>query len=204
MATLVTDQYIEEQIRAQRAESGADRFDEVWDGTNYILPLRDVQHQRIVSDIASITCELIDWTWLGAVYAGACVSDRETGWEENYRFPDLVVVLNGSRAKNCATHFCGGPDFLAEVVTPHDHTREKLPFYGRIGVRELLIVDREPWCLDLYQLHGEALKLSAQSRVDVPTQLTSAIMPLSFRLIPGKSRPRIEVTHRDGVQRWVV
>lgn len=32
MATLITDPWLEERIRAQREAIGADRYDEVWEG----------------------------------------------------------------------------------------------------------------------------------------------------------------------------
>ena len=93
---------------------------------------------------------------------------------------------------------------MIEIASPYDHTREKIPFYGQIGVRELLIVDRDPWSLDLYRLDGNELRLEGRAVVEEPSILASAVLPLSFRLIPGANRPQIEVTHRDGVQGWIV
>ena len=37
--------------------------------------------------------------------------------------------------------------------------------------------------------------------LDAPDVLQSEVIPLSFRLIPGDVRPRIEVVHSDGGQR---
>ena len=132
------------------------------------------------------------------------MSDREEGRQHNDPGPDVVAVLADSRAKFCGTHYCGGPDFLIEITSPYDQTRDKLPFYGKIGVRELLIVDRDEWCLELYQLQCEELQLAGKSRLEEPTLLKSGVVPLSFRLLPGEARPQIEVTHHDGAQRWMV
>jgi Uma2 family endonuclease len=204
MATLVTDPLIEEQIRARRAETGADRYDEVWEGTYMMTPLPSNEHQDLVGDLDSVLRAVVKAAGLGKVYPGANVSDREDGWDDNFRGPDIVVVLNGGRARDCGTHFVGGPDFLVEIASRYDHSRDKLPFYGQIGVREVMIIDRDPWCLELYRFEESELRLVGKSRLDESAELKSEVVPLSFRLLPGQPRPQIEVTHRDGVQRWIV
>ena len=204
MATWVTDPSIEEAIRAQRAQWGGDRHDEVWEGIYVMTPFPNNEHIDIATEFTIVLRTVLRGAGLGSAFAGGNVSDREEGWERNFRGPDVVVVLNGSRAKDCGTHWSGGPDFLIEIASPYDHTREKIPFYGQIGVRELLIVDRDPWSLDLYRLDGNQLRLEGRAVVEEPSILASAVLPLSFRLIPGANRPQIEVTHRDGVQRWMV
>src|SRR5262245_20400955 len=124
MATLVIDPYIETQIRAQRAESGADRYDEVWEGTYLMAPRPKVQHQDLVAGLTTVLHQIVVASGAGHVFPGANVSDREEDWTQNYRCPDVVVVLNGSRAKNCGTHLCGGPNFLIEIISPDDRSRE--------------------------------------------------------------------------------
>jgi Uma2 family endonuclease len=204
MATLVIDPYVERQIRAQRAERGADHFDEVWEGIYTITPAPNVEHQDIASGLATVFRIVIQWSGLGNVFHCVNVSDRERGWEHNYRVPDVAVVVNGTQARFCDTHLCGGPDFLVEIISPDDRSRQKLQFYAKIGIRELMIVDGEPWSLELYRLDDDELKLLGTSRLEEPALLTSDVVPVSFRLLPGDARPQIEITHRDGVQRWLV
>lgn len=204
MATLVTDPTVEEQIRACRAASGADRFDEVWEGTYVMAPLPNNDHQDLVGEFDLILRLTVKATGLGRVFPGANVSDREFDWEQNYRCPDVVVFLKGSRVKDCRTHFVGGPDFLIEIASPRDKSRDKLPFYSGIGVREVLIVDRDPWRLELYRLKRGKLKLVGTSQAEKSEDLVSDVIRLSFRLIPAKGRPRVEVSHRDGVHKWIV
>jgi Uma2 family endonuclease len=204
MATLVIDPYVEQQIRSQRAEWGADRFDEVWEGIYIMTPVPNLEHQDMATGLSTIFRIVVQWAGLGVVYQEVNVSDRERGWEQNYRVPDVAVVLNDTRARFCETHLCGGPDFLVEIISPDDRSREKLQFYAKIGVRELMIVDREPWSLELYRLHGDETKLVGTSRLEEPAILNSDVVPVSFRLLPGDARPQIDVTHRDGVQRWLV
>jgi Uma2 family endonuclease len=204
MATLVFDPLVEEQIRAERAARGADRYDEVWEGTYMMAPMPNMEHQELATSLAGILDGVLRRLKLGKVFAGANVSDREEGWTENFRAPDVVAVLNSSLAKDCGTHLCGGPDFLVEVISPDDRSRDKLTFYGRIGVRELMIIERDPWSLELYRLEGDELRLASASRPGDASFVESAVIPFSFRLLPSQPRPQVEVVHRDSEQRWVV
>ena len=80
--------------------------------------------------------------------------------------------------------------------------REKLEFYAKVNTRELLIVDRDPWALELYRLQDKKLVLTAKSTLDDSAVLSSEVVPLSWQLIPGEKRPKIEVTHTDCEQSW--
>src|SRR5204862_406563 len=116
--------------------------------------------------LGDILTEVVQRRKMGEKYQGANVSDRRKGWDHNYRVPDMVVVLNDSRAVDCGTHFCGGPDFLIEIQSPGDDTEEKVPFYGKIGVRELLVIHRDRRTLRLLRLAGEELVLVEPSVVE--------------------------------------
>lgn len=204
MALLVTDPSLEERLIAERQASGGDRFDEVWEGTYVMAPLPNDEHQDIQTGLATLFRIVIDWPGAGLVRAGVNVSDREEGWEHNYRCPDVVVFMKGTSARNCDTHWVGGPDFAVEVRSPGDRTREKLPFYASVNVRELLVVERRPWSLELYRLTDGELAPAGRSTVDDPQALSSDVIPFSFRLIPASPRPTIEVVHRESGQRWSV
>jgi hypothetical protein len=47
MATPITDPLTEEQVRAQRAATGADLYDEVWDGVYVVAPFRTTSTRRL-------------------------------------------------------------------------------------------------------------------------------------------------------------
>ena len=197
MAVLVFDPIVEERLKEERHTTGADRYDEVWEGVYMMAPLADNEHQRLQLALGSVFQLAIVWEGLGLAQAGANVSDREEGWEHNYRIPDIIVVLPGSKARDYGSHWCGGPDFAVEIASPGDRSRQKLDFYAQVGVRELLLIGRDPWALELFRLTGGRLE-------PVQGPVASTVVPLSFRLIPGQPRPRIEVTHHDGVQRWLI
>jgi Uma2 family endonuclease len=202
MVMLVAEPGLEEQLKAERRESGSDRFDEVWEGVYCVSPIPNIEHQFIVGRLVTVFQAIIDAGDSGMAFPGVNVSDREEGWEHNYRGPDIALVLEGCPAKNCGTHWCGGPDLIVEIVSRGDRSREKVEFYSQIGVRELLIVDRDPWALEMYQLEEGRLRLAGRSTPDAPTQLQSRVLPLNFRLVADQERPVIEVSHRDGRQTW--
>ena len=204
MTTLITDPNLESTLQSERAASGADRYDEVWEGIYMMNPMPNLEHQDIVNGFAAIFQDVIRWPGLGMVMPGANVSDREVGWEKNYRVPDVAVCLRAGAAKNCGSHWLGGPDFVVEVVSPSDQTREKLDFYASVGVRELLIVDREPWRLEMLSLKQGKLAPTAACELRHPAPVTSAVLSLSFTLGPGEDRPAILVQTIDGRKRWTI
>jgi Uma2 family endonuclease len=115
------------------------------------------------------------------------------------------VVLKNSRAVDCDTHFFGGPDFLVEIQSPGDDTEEKVPFYGKIGVRELLIIHRDKRTLRLLRLEGEELVLVQPSPFEGKEWLVSTVLPLAFRRSVSRGTPRTQVRRTDGkAGRWTI
>jgi Uma2 family endonuclease len=203
MALLVTDPRDQERLIAERQAAGADRFDEVWEGTYVMAPLVNDEHQAIQTGLAAVLQIVIAWKGAGLVRAGVNVSDRDEGWTHNYRCPDVVVFMKGTSAQNRDTHWVGGPDFAVEILSPGDQTPEKLPFYASVNVRELLVIDRDPWSLELYRLHDGRLTSAGVATPKSGDALASEVLPLSFRLVPG-DRPQIEVVHRATGEKWLV
>jgi Uma2 family endonuclease len=203
MALLVLEPSVEERLKAEREASGADRYDEVWEGVYVMAPFPNNEHQDLQFELASAIKSAVAPAAV-RIHTGANVSDREDEWEFNYRIPDVVVVFPGGAARDCGTHWCGGPDLCVEIASPHDRSRDKLDFYAAIGVRELLVIDRSPWGLELYSLTRSRLESVGRSDATTSRALASEVVPASFRLVPNGAHPRIEVLHRDGVQRWLV
>ena len=203
MATVVLDRELAEQLREERAASGLDRWDEVWEGTYVVTPLPNIEHQEIATGLCAAFATVLDRRQ-SAVMAGTNVSDREQGWKSNYRCPDAAVYLAGNPAKNCHTHWCGGPDFAVEIVSEDDRSREKIPFYASVGTRELLIVDRYPWALELFRLESGALQSVGVSTLENGQSLSSEVLPFAFRLTAEDDRPSILVTHITDGRTWNV
>jgi Uma2 family endonuclease len=204
MAMLVLDRDFEKQIRAERAERGIDKYDEVWDGVYVMSPLADDEHQELVCELVTLLHTVVARAGLGKVRPGVNVSDRETEWTSDFRVPDVAVFVSGTAAINRGTHWQGGPDFAVEITSERDRSREKLAFYAKVGVRELLLVDRDPWALEMYRLQKGQLILIGRSTPEQSNALLSEVVPLSFRLIAAEQRPRIEVKHQDGLADWLI
>ena len=118
----------------------------------------------------------------------------------------MAVFLKGNPAKDRDTHWFGGPDFAVEIVSPSDRSRDKLDFYAKVGVRELLIVDRKPWKLELYRNDGSALALVGTCPVTKPKPLDSQVIPFRFTLAAAVPRPlrhrQHDRRHHDAVWIW--
>jgi Uma2 family endonuclease len=204
-----TDEVLTEEDMESRRLRGVDKYDEVWDGVIHVSPLANDNHQEIVGELYGILRTVIGMPRLGKVRPGTNLSDRDKGWRRNFRVPDVAVFLNGTKAKNCGTHWMGGPDFAVEIRSPGDETLLKLPFYEHVGTRELLVVDRDPWSLVLYRLGVNGLVPAGRSDLDAPEVIRSEVVPLAFRLVVGDEgdRPAIEVEYpeADGrIVRWLI
>jgi Uma2 family endonuclease len=202
---LMLDHDLWEDLILDRQRRGIDLYDEVWDGV-YVMPsMPSLSHQKLVHTLEVALDQVVVQEHRGDVYPGANVSDRRTNWKENFRVPDVVVVLNNSRAVNRETHLYGGPDFLVEIQSPDDEIDLKIPFYSQIGVRELLIVHRDTRQVRLYRHDGELLVPVRLSTFQGQKWLVSEVVPLAFRRKASRTNPRTELRRTDGQSgSWVV
>ena len=90
------------------------------------------------------------------------VSDRVKGWDKNFRIPDLSVMLHGGKSVDHDTFWLGGPDFVVEVCSPDEDPHEKIEFYRAVGVREMLVIDRDPWKIELFRMNNDRLTLVSE------------------------------------------
>jgi len=205
VATLITDPQMEEQLLERRRAWGGDKFDEVWDGVYVMAPLANIEHMQLMANLtAAFVSALADQPG-ASVFPGVNVSDKRENWKDNYRCPDVAVVIPGSRAIDCDTFYFGGPDFVVEIASDYDRSREKFDFYACVGVRELLLVDRNPWQVELYRLEASELQLVGTSTPAGQQSLSSRVLPLTFRLLGRPAgRPQIEVVKPGTNERWLV
>ena len=203
MAIMVLDPYVEEQILAERRGFDGSQYDEVWEGVYIVTPLPSNEHQRLVNKLCVILSEAVEAKELGDVFSGVNLSDRDEGWNKNFREPDVAVFLRNGRAIDRGTHWQGAADFLVEIISPGERTRDKIPFYSSIGVVELLIVDRDPWSLELYRHENGQLTKVGQSTLAAPEVLESRTVGLTFQLLPGETRPQIQTIHPASGRQWL-
>ena len=198
MTAMILDSHLEHELRRERQRTGADRYDEVWDGVYVMSPMANNAHQGIVSTMAAILLPAIQMKDLGCVLAGANVSDHPSDWTKNYRCPDVVVYLTGNPAENRETHWYGGPDLAVEVISLEEDPYAKLDFYAGCNTRELLIVHRRPMRLELFRNAGAQMQLVGTSELDGQTAgavLASQRVAFSWRLVSHELRPQIEMTN---------
>lgn len=206
MPTMILDRELAKQLREQRAAWGGDRYDEVWEGTYMMQALPNNEHQKFVTRLTRVFDEVIGDAKLGEAFAGVNISDRVEDWTQNYRCPDVAVFLRGTSAVDHDTFWYGGPDLAIEIVSPGDQTREKLGFYASAGTKELLVIDRDPWLLELYRLNAGTLGLIGELQPDDPERLMSETTGVSFALQAGKpgDRPALIATHAASDKEWTI
>lgn len=202
MPVMIYDPLYEQHVRAERERQWPNERDEVWEGVLVVPPMPNNEHQIIVMGLSYAFASVVNRAGGDSVMPGANVSDRDAGWTENYREPDVVAYLASNPAKDSNTHWVGGPDLAVEIVSPGEDPRLKLDFYAKVNTREVLIVDRFPWALELYQLQSGKLMLAGTSTLATAAVLASGALPLTFQLRPGTPRPAILITHSTTGQTW--
>ncbi|VTU00584.1 Uncharacterized protein OS=Candidatus Entotheonella sp. TSY1 GN=ETSY1_19935 PE=4 SV=1: Uma2 [Gemmataceae bacterium] len=203
MAVLIHDPLFEPQVRAERDRQFPNNRDEVWEGVLVMAPQANNEHQRIAGRLTAAFSVLVDWDAGDQAMPGCNISDRVKDWASNFRAPDVAVYLSTTKARDCGTHWVGGPDLAVEIASPGEDPRQKLDFYAKVGTREVLIVDRDPWALELYQLQGAKLVLVGTSDAANSVVLASGVLPLTFALRPAAPRPTIHLAHTANLQTWV-
>jgi Uma2 family endonuclease len=81
------------------------------------------------------------------------------------RQPDLFFVREENRDRFTGQVFEGGPDWIAEILSPADrHADEvvKLAEYAQAGVPEYWLIGPEDTTIRIYTLAGESYTLAAQ------------------------------------------
>jgi Uma2 family endonuclease len=196
MKLMVLDPWVAEDLIGRRRQLGIDLHDEVWDGVYVIHRPPTLRHQEVVGGLCVAVAKVIGPA--GSALPGANVSDRGADWEHNFRCPDVVVVLDGGQAVDRGTHWQGGPDFLVEVRSPGDDTLQKLAFYESLGVREVLVVERDTREPTLYRYARKRLAPVKPTDLGGAPYLVSGVLPLAFRKADDKKGPRLEVRRTAG------
>ncbi len=200
MAIVVLEPMQDAKARKMPPGLDDDRRTEVWEGVTVVSPAANNEHQTLVNNLGGIFWLVIFQTSLGRALQGVNLSDRTPEWVENYRNPDIAVYLKGNPAVDHGTHYVGGPDFAVEVVSPGENPAAKFAFYAAVGTKELLVVDRDPWRLELYTLTAGRLRLSGSS----PAVCSSATLGLTFQLVGPTPQSTIAVTHPATGGAWLV
>jgi Uma2 family endonuclease len=140
-------------ILAWRKRTGADRWDEMWEGVLHMPPMPNRDHQDL--EWAMETYLRLHWARPRGtkVYHQINVASPG-GWPHNYRIPDLVLLMPERFHIDRNEYFEGAPDVVVEIRSPGDETYEKLEFYATLGVLEVWIIDRDRKWPEIYTLQA--------------------------------------------------
>lgn len=129
-------------VMSLRKRTRADRWDEMWDGVLHMPPPPNLEHQDFEWSLETFLRQHWAPAHGARVHHQAAVAPPG-GWPDDYRVPDLVIVLPQRFDIDRRNYLEGAPDVAIEIRSPDDETYEKLPFYAELGVPEVWIIHRD-------------------------------------------------------------
>jgi Uma2 family endonuclease len=179
---------VPQHVLDERKLTGADRWDEMWEGVLHMGPTASPEHQSLEGAIEF---------WLRARWAQrrrARIYHQVNlatpgGWPKNYRIPDICIFLPQTRAVLIGDRFEGPPEVVVEIRSPDDESLEKLGFYAALGVPEVWIIDRDTKVPEIHVLTGGVYEVKA---ADGQGWLKSDVTGIELRAgPPGKLSMRV-------------
>jgi len=142
---------VPEWVLEQRRRTGADQYDEMWNGVLHIMPVPNREHQDLEWGLETY----LRFHWGrphgNKVYHQINLSPPG-GWPDDYRIPDLVMLTPRHFDADHNEYFEGAVDAVVEIRSPDDETYDKLPFYEELGVAEAWVIDRDTKEPEIYLL----------------------------------------------------
>src|SRR5581483_8123183 len=137
---------VPESLLAERRQRGIDRWDEMWEGVLHLVPQPSRWHQAFGT-------KLVVALTPGAEALGLEVSYETSLFrtDDDYRVPDIAFASPSHGTERGLR----GAELLIEILSAHDESYEKLPFYAALGVREVLIANPDSRAFELYALRGK-------------------------------------------------
>ncbi|ETW98157.1 MAG: hypothetical protein ETSY1_19935 [Candidatus Entotheonella factor] len=138
-------------ILAWRKRTGADRWDEMWEGELHMPPAPNREQQDLEGVLETYLRQRWAHTRDARVYHQINLAPPG-GWSNNYRIPDLVILLPERFYIDRNEYFEGPPNVVVEIHSPGDESYDKLGFYANLDVPEVWIIDRDSKRPELYVL----------------------------------------------------
>lgn len=142
---------IRPEILAWRKRTGADRWDEMWEGVLHMPPMPNSEHQDLEWALETYLRTRWALRFRAKVFHQINVASPG-GWPDDYRIPDLVILKPDRLSINRSDDFDGGPNVVVEIHSPGDEAREKLGFYAATRVSEVWIIDRDTKAPEIHVL----------------------------------------------------
>ncbi|OWK34417.1 Uma2 family endonuclease [Fimbriiglobus ruber] len=130
---------------AERKNSEAAQWDEMWNGVLHMPPMPNGMHQDFNGDLRDYLKRR--WAKLNSGFVRCEVNlttpEDEVEWTHNYRIPDLVLVSRDRLHIDKNAYMAGAPLVVVEIRSPGDETYDKIPLYAALGVPEVWVFDRD-------------------------------------------------------------
>jgi hypothetical protein len=119
------------ELLDHRRRTGADRFDEVWEGVYHMVPGPSHAHGRTEAHVLALLRA-------SAMDAGLELTGQFNlgDSEHDFRVPD-----GGAHRPGAGEMWHPTAALVIEIVSPGDESWQKLPFYAKHRVDEVLIID---------------------------------------------------------------
>jgi Uma2 family endonuclease len=140
----------------RRRKAGADRLDEVWEGVLHMVPAPSGAHADVAQQLAELLGPLARAAGLFPTMHEFNVGESE----HDFRVPD-----GGVHRERLLGVWHPTAALVVEIVSPGDETWEKLPFYAKHGVDEVLIVDPAEAAVHWLALAGGEYRAVEHSRL---------------------------------------
>jgi Uma2 family endonuclease len=140
----------------ERRASDASRYDEMWDGVLHMAPAPDTDHQDLASGLLfHLKARWEPQTGGRVIYeVNVITPEDEANWTNNYRIPDIIMLSPDRLRFRKKKYIVGPPLVCIEFHSPGDESYEKLPFYAKLGVPEVWIIDRDTKKPEVFVLKG--------------------------------------------------
>jgi Uma2 family endonuclease len=173
-----------EVLIAERRRLGLDKQDEMWDGVLHMNLPGNTSHQRIEKELGLLLDPLARESGLELLMEAGlfdpAVEDNKSFW-----VPDIVVFPPAVASERGVE---GRATLAIEIRSPGDESYQKIPYYGRIGVAELVIIHRDRKDLRRWVRAGDAL-VEVAAGDDGWHQLTA--LPVAMRGAGGSLEVRL-------------
>ena len=138
---------VPEWFLRERSERGEGKRDEVWDGVLHMVPPAAAHHVFFQHRLRDVLNRIAEPRGLVAAIELSAF-DPAIAEYRDFRVPDVAVV---SRELVSNRGFEGNAALVVEVLSRDDESRAKLPFYARIGIREVWLIDREKRQVEVFR-----------------------------------------------------
>ncbi|MBC7977666.1 MAG: Uma2 family endonuclease [Myxococcales bacterium] len=141
---------VSSELLEQRRKHGGDRFDEVWEGVLHMVPSPSIRHQHLESKLIVLLSPIAQRRGF-IVLPEAGLVDPPRGWND-YRQPDISVVRPEHLSERAIE---GRAELVIEILSPNDESRDKLPFYARMRVQEVWLLEPRTYELEVFALRED-------------------------------------------------